>query len=163
MKSRNRERARIIPLAIMMTMAVGAAAPIGSTMAQDMAQAPVPPPLAKEIPMESTLYQAERIAARVPMPQLRETLADRGIPLRDDGMVYVDIAGPPEEEPLPLSLMAPFGVEFDEYWRGRVVAWVPVHQLSNLARVLPAGYFMEMMPRPQADDVAGCTHGHGQR
>ena len=117
----------------------------------------VPPGRKIDLPMQTILFDAEQLAAEttVPSVQLQRELEHRGITMSDIGRVHVEIVGPPGGEPLPASVINQFGGEVTNTWLNRVEAWIPIGQLSNLARVLPPGYFLERASIPLLDQVAG--------
>jgi hypothetical protein len=75
--------------------------------------------------------------------------------MRADGKVNVEIVGPPGSPALTTAALTPFGGEVDNTWRHRVEAWIPVEQLSAVARTLPPGYIMERVAPLHYDDVNG--------
>jgi hypothetical protein len=75
--------------------------------------------------------------------------------MRKDGKVHVEIVGPQGERALSASALAPFGGEIDRSWRHRVDAWVPLQRLSDVARVLPSGYYLERAKQPDLDLTVG--------
>jgi hypothetical protein len=121
-------------------------------------QIPQAPPGRKiDLPMQTILFDAERLAAEttVQFVQLQQELEDRGITMDDHGRVHVEIVGPPDSRALSASVIKPFGGEVTNTWLHRAEAWIPIGELSNLAQVLPPGYFMERANIPQLDQVAG--------
>jgi hypothetical protein len=118
---------------------------------------PPPPRMPKDLPMQSTLYDAEQLAAteRLTLNQLKEQLGYRDITLSAEGLVHVEIVGPEGEEALSSSVITRLGGQVDTQWRHRLDAWVPIEELANLARALPSGYFLEEANVPDLTDVAG--------
>lgn len=123
--------------------------------AQDLSQAPTarkPPP---ELRMQTILWDAEDLANDL-LPQgrdndLKQELTRRGMVLRDDNKIQVEIIGQEGGAPVGPQMLEPFGGEISNVWRHRVDAWVPVVRLSTLARALPTGYFMERADVPMLD------------
>jgi hypothetical protein len=138
---------------------------VSMASAQQMAQAPpdgeqipqAPPGLKIDLPMQTILFDAEQLAAQTTMPlvQLRQEMEDRGITLDGNGRVHVEIVGPPGSRALSAEVIEKTGGEVTNTWLNRVEAWIPIGQLSGLARVLPPGYFLERASTPLLDQVAG--------
>ncbi|MHC4675837.1 MAG: S8/S53 family peptidase [Planctomycetota bacterium] len=113
------------------------------------------PRMAKDLRMQSALFDAEMDARLLPVAEARGVLGRRGIQMRKDGKVHVEIVGPQGGSALPASALLPFGGEVEGSWRHRVDAWIPLQRLSKAARALPAGYFLERAKRPEPDEVIG--------
>jgi hypothetical protein len=111
----------------------------------------------KGLPMQSILFDAEQMAVEVPVPftQLKRRLENRGITMDHKGRVHVEIIGPPGSKALSADVIAKFGGEVSNTWRHRVEAWIPIGQLSNVARALPPGYFMQRAEPPGYEQVPG--------
>jgi len=107
--------------------------------------------------MQTILFDAEQLAAEttVPFVQLQQELGNQGITMDDIGRVHVEIVGPPGSKALSARVINQFGGEVTNTWLHRAEAWIPIGQLSNLAQVLPPGYFMERANIPQLDQVTG--------
>lgn len=123
--------------------------------------------------MQSGLYKAEQLARkRFPLlaleisdskageffpdvsAEVRQELERRQINLRNDLRVHVEIVGQPGGDPVSPALLRAVGAERHVTWRHRVDAWVPIHQLTKLARMLPEDYFMEWA-HPDTHDHQG--------
>ncbi len=132
---------------------------------QDLQRVPPRHP-AKSLPMQSILYDAgthaEQIfqAARAtnqapPIAELKKNMAGRGLRMRDDAKIQVEIVGPAGAGPIDPKVVAPLGGEITNTWQNRADLWVPAEALTGLARALPAGYFMERADPGYPDDVGG--------
>lgn len=120
-------------------------------------QAPHPPAprMPKSLRMQSTLFEAEIDARSLAVAEARGLLGRRGIRMRKDGKVHVEIVGSPGGTGLAASALAPFGGEVEGSWRHRVDAWIPLQRLSQVARALPSGYFLQRAKRPEPDETVG--------
>lgn len=109
----------------------------------------------KDLPMQSILYDAEQVASRqvLSLTQLQQVMDNRGIALDDQGLVHVEIVGPEGGAALPAKAVEPFGGRVTNTWGRRTEAWIPVDQLSDFARTLPAGYFMMRAQRGTPDQA----------
>ena len=156
-------------------------------VAGDLLGAPPPRAMPEDVPMHSVLYDA---AAQIPMeesaapgPDAVAAFADRGITLRDDGKVFVEIIGPDEEDALAQldvprleSMGAEVGVDAEsarlmeeaaeesgammiemplKAAGNRVEAWLPSNRLVEIARSLPDGYFVKEVQPLNFDAVTG--------
>jgi hypothetical protein len=162
MKTSKRPSSVALRLAL---LCVALALLVSMASAQQMAHAPpdgeqipqAPPQRKIGLPMQTILFDAEQLAAQTTMfpVQLQQELADRGITVDDNGRVHVEIVGPPGSRALSAEVCDQFGGEVTNTWMNRVEAWIPIGHLSNLAQVLPPGYFLERANIPQLDEVAG--------
>ncbi|MBI4580495.1 MAG: hypothetical protein HY718_12380, partial [Planctomycetes bacterium] len=145
-------------------LAVCVAAFVRTAWAQNLQGKPGRHP-AKNLPLQSILYDAEAHATGVlraaraanqaaPVAQLKRDLTARGLKLRDDAKVQVEIVGPEGAAALDPKVIAPLGGEVSSAWRNRVDGWVPVEALTAAARALPAGYRMERAD-PGGEDAVG--------
>ncbi len=129
-------------IAIMASVAI-----LATAGAQDLKDSPRSPiKLAPDIRMQTILYEAEQLAAGRAADEfqtLQRELRDREITLSDDGKVHTEIIGPEGAAPLAAELIERVGGDITNTWRNRREAWVPIQRLTTLARLLPAGYFME--------------------
>ncbi len=131
--------------------------------ASSLAQLLGEPPPRTELPadvetrLRIVLYEAELAAARegVTMAQLQQDLGRRGLEVRDDGKVHVEIVGPQGAKAIKAAQIAPFGGEVTNTWRHRIDAYLPIKQLSAVARTLPAGYWIERADPGGLDAVGG--------
>ena len=116
--------------------------------------------------MQSVLYDVEQAAAqRAPGPiaAFQQELAGRHLRLRDDNKIHVEIVGPEGAPALNLQAIARFGGELDDHglvpgdgrFASRTDAWIPVNQLTALARALPEGYVLERAAAFTPDPVGG--------
>ncbi len=121
-------------------------------------QLPKPPPSAmpEDLPMPTTLYDAQRFAARSPLAvaDLIEAMRQRGVTMRDDRRVEVEIVGRRGSAAVGADTLARFGGEVVGTWRHRSHVWIPVDKLDAVARSLPKGYTIEQ-PHFRLDDVDG--------
>ncbi len=128
----------------------------GLAVAQDLppGRGPSAP---KDLPLASTLYQAQQLAAArtLSADQLSTELSNRGLRVLDDGLVHVTVMGPEGGTAVPVSLITAVGGRDDVAWRHVRDAWVPVSRLEELARRLPAGYFLADVEEPQLCEVVG--------
>ena len=122
---------------------------------------PMPPPpdpvMPKSLPMQSILYDAEVLATSRSWGkgELQGQLALREIRLSEDGLVHVTIVGPEDQPAIPVSTVAAVGGRDDVAWRHQRDAWVPVLRLTELARSLPPGHFLQRAQAPDPVDVSG--------
>jgi len=116
--------------------------------------------------MQSILYEAEEHARPViqaaraqnralPILDLKQNMRTRGLRLRDDAKVQVEIIGPVGAGPIDPKVVAPFGGEITNTWQNRADLWVPVEALTGIARALPAGYVIERADPGGGDAVGG--------
>jgi len=132
----------------------------GISAQQNGEQMPLPPPESKmpqDLPMQSILFGAEQLVAdtKIPVAQLKNELENRGITMDEDGRVHVEIIGPPGGKSVSERVITQLDGKVTNTWRHRTEAWIPIGQLSNLARSLPPGYFMEQANTGHLDDVTG--------
>ena len=123
-----------------------------------------PPPQEPRLPMDTQLWRAEAKyieMARHDFEQVRDDFSRRGMRLRDDGRVHVEVVGPSGEDAIPASLVESVGGEVNLIWRHRADLWVPADRLSDLARQLPEGYFLER-PHPNDTDHQGTITTNSQ-
>ncbi len=112
------------------------------------------PPM--DLPLQYNLWQAERLVAarNLSGDELRTELEKRGSTVRD-GLIHVEIVGPKGRDALDHAFVESFGGIGDTRWRHRLDAWVPVGRLSEIARAVPDGYFVERASPGCPDDVFG--------
>jgi hypothetical protein len=118
---------------------------------------PFPPLMPRGIPMQSVLFEAERLASqhRGTTASLIEALSYLDVRMREDHRVYVEIVGPTGSQGTPNEILSAASAELQSRWRHRLSAWVLIEGLTELARRLPTGHFMMPVRRPVLDDVAG--------
>jgi len=136
----------LLPIAVAALLALAARGDLPAQSAPDPfaldLTIPAPAPSVREpLPLEFRLERAADSArAGVPLPEVRARLGGERMRLRDDGLVHVEVHGPTAESPaLPDEVFRRFGGERVRAWRNVADGWVPVAELSNLARALPAG------------------------
>lgn len=124
--------------------------------AQQVLGAPRPDAPAN-LSLEAALYEANMLASTgaLSTQALQETLTRQGMTVTADGRVHVEIVGPVGGPAVAEQQITRFEGTLDNVWRHRADAWVPALQLINLARSLPAGYFMLRAAVPSLDAVAG--------
>lgn len=129
----------------------------GASQGQQLPNPPAVNEAQRSLPLQSILLDAERRAAKesVDAKTLRETLAKSWITLREDGKVHVEIIGPADREAIAAEVLAGHGGEVSNTWRNRTEAWVPISQLSAVAKALPGGYYLERAAVPGLDAVGG--------
>jgi len=134
---------------------VGASVPAAAS--GQLLPAPPEPSMSKTLPMQSILYDAERLslAEGISPEQLADELGNRSIRLRDDGKVHVEVIGPPGAAAVANDVLEPFGGEIETVWRHRADGWIPVGKLSAVAGALPTGYFLARADVPGFDEVEG--------
>jgi subtilisin family serine protease len=110
----------------------------------------------RDLPLQYNLWEAERLAAERHLEgdELRVELERRGNTVRG-GLIHVEIVGPEGSEALSHAFVEGFGGVGDTRWRHRLDAWVPVARLSEIARAIPDGYFVERATAGCPDDVVG--------
>jgi hypothetical protein len=96
-----------------------------------------------------------RDIAPVQFATVQDELDRRGISLRNDGRVNVEIIGQQGQPAVNAQLIEAVGGHFNGEWQHRRDVWIPIHQLTNLALTLPEGYFMQRVGPLNFD-------GHGQ-
>lgn len=147
-------------LAITLSVASAASGPPGNLPADPPRNGPP-----DDVPMQSILWQAEQLADRASRGEegltpvgLRDELAARSIKVVSDNLIHVEIVGPEGADAATdlVSLPEQFGGELSGTWRHRADALVPINRLSQLARKLPSGYFMERA-HPVSEDHEGTT------
>lgn len=151
---------RVIPI-VLAALALGSVA----AEAQDLAARPRRHS-AKGLRMHSALYDAQEYArplvqaARaqnqaLPIQALKTNLRARGLNLRDDAKVQVEIVGPAGAAAVDPKVLARFGGEVSNSWQNRADTWIPVEAVTDLAQALPAGYVMERADPGGLDAVGG--------
>jgi hypothetical protein len=131
-------------------------------------------------PIEYRLWEGEQLAAtfdamsRVLIASggstnaLTVALERRGIELRADRRVHCEIYGANQgvatdeeiaaaqaELDAVRAAVAAVGGEIPVTWMKRFDAWIPVRRLTELATLLPTGYFLARSNPPGLDDVTG--------
>ncbi len=126
---------------------------LGATSARGQ----LPPPMPDDLPMQSILYDAAWLSRSWDLSgeELADALLRRGIALRSDGKVHVEIVGPEGWPAIDRDLLAKFGADVDNIWRHRTDVWIPIGQLQVVAEALPAGYFLRRAAVPGFDEVIG--------
>lgn len=128
--------------------------------AQDIKGPPPKPAMPRELPMQSILFDAEKLAEAQPnltaaIPQLKASLELQSIKLDDAGKVLCEIVGPEGASAIAPDVIAPFGGEITGTWKRRAEALIPITALSDVARALPAGYVLERADVPGNDATGG--------
>ena len=137
-------------LVLLALLAGGVAAP-----AQQVRPDADPPRPPTDLRMQSTLWEAERLAQAMPAAAFQQEMKSRYITVNDRGLVHVEIVGPQGGKPITPAQLAPFGGTVEGTWKHRIDAWVPAHQLTPVARMIPDGYFMYRAAVNTYDAVAG--------
>jgi len=103
-----------------------------SAMAQQLTGRPPSGKLPREVRMQTILHEAEQLARQAALPAagLTRELANRGISIREDGRVHVEIVGPRGAKALSADDLKGFGGEVQSTWLHRTDAYVPVVQLT---------------------------------
>jgi subtilisin family serine protease len=111
----------------------------------------------EDLPLDFNLWKHERFAAerRLTGDDLKRELRKRGTTVEGDDLVHVEIVGPVGREALGREFVESFGGIADTSWRHRLDAWIPIDRLSDLARAVPEGYFVERASPGCPDDVMG--------
>jgi hypothetical protein len=167
-------------LAGVLTCALAAGAP-----AQQLEGAP-PRIVPSDVPVHSVLYESVEAVPpglrTAPAAEHIQAFAGRGMQLRGDGKVLVEIIGPEGSDAqfemralgLP-SRGVELGLKAAEIaalpatqsgqvtsieapltaYENRVEAWLPSASLTGIARSLPSGYFIQEVIPPEVDDVTG--------
>jgi hypothetical protein len=157
---------------------------IGAPVVSSAQQLPPPPPRSSPpgFSASSTLYDlsVERPAApSAPLSQQEiDDLAKRGITVRQDGKVLVEIIGPAGDDirtRVDFAALGAVGVETGvtaqpsvveeagvevihiplSVYENRAEAWLPVNRLDQVVRRLPKGYFVKEVGPVNFDAVAG--------
>jgi len=165
MKTSNRSQWRMVlglALVGILLLPIASASGIAGQSAGDQIPGPPPEhPMPLDLPMQSNLFDAEQLAIRTEMPvvQLASVLQDQGFITDDQGSVLVEVVGPIGGKHLPESVIERFGGETLNTWGRLLSAWVPVSRLTDLARALPPGYYLEKAKVPHPDQ--GPVDGEG--
>lgn len=154
-RKRRAPRATVSPVLVMVFLMMM----ITPALGQQLPPLPPPPPprMPKDLPMQSTLYDAEQLArtGRFSLNELQGELDLRGITLSDEGMVHIEIVGPSGSKGVSNAFVESFGGGVENRWRHRADAWIPVHELTNMARALSQGYYVENANLLVPTDVPG--------
>ena len=136
-----------------------------------------------DLPIHSVLYEACEAVPKVdrmaPTKEQIDRFASRGMTLRDDGRVFVQIVGPEGKEALKAldrAAMEKLGVELGvdatevlasqppgaktiriplTAYRNHVEALLPIDRLTEVAESLPKGHVIEAILPPDYDQVVG--------
>src|SRR5262245_51596670 len=127
-----------------------------STASGQLLLPPPAPEIPADLPIAAILYDAQQLASQrsLSINELRVALQQRGVQLRDDGKVHVEVVGPKGAIAVRADFLAPFGGEISSTWRRRADTWIPIDRLAAVARALPAGYSLEW-PHLSLDAVIG--------
>ena len=145
--------------------------------AQDQLLKPPPRTVPDNLPVRSVLYELRDLLPvaekSVPKRQQIQRFAARGITLRDDGKVLVEIIGPEGvdiRQDLDLSALEVLGAEIGvkavavdakqvhvplTSFGNRAEAWLPLQRLVEIAALLPDGYFIKEITPLNTEQVAG--------
>lgn len=140
----------LLPAALMILIQSGSA-----VYAQDLP--PAAPTAAPSVHtrMYTGFLNAQKLAETLDTERFIAEMRFRGITVREDRKVYVEIFGPEGGTAVTQSQLDPFGGEIFNTWRHQCTAFIPVDELDDFERTLREGYFMMPVLEPNPDEVAG--------
>jgi hypothetical protein len=96
---------------------------------------------AKGLPMESRLYDLDEVV-RLQAVDPVQAVEARGFQASADGMIKIEIINRFGSFPLDADVIMQFGGRVTSEWRNQVCVWLPPHRLTELAKSLPAGFWV---------------------
>lgn len=109
--------------------------------------APYAPPIDPELetlPISSRLFHFDKRVATEGLTgnELEAAAKSAGLQVLESRLVNVEIFRRDLEVPVSEDLIRAVGGRIDAVWRGLTAAWIPPDRATELARSLPAGYYL---------------------
>lgn len=134
-----------------------------ATSAQQAPRVPVTRHPAKDLPIQSRLYDLD-VAVSADPANAGRIASQRGFSVRPDGLVKIEIIGTKGGNPVDPAIIGRFGGEVRSTWRHLTSAWIPPQQLIELAQALPSGFYLSKPRQPHpASEGPGVTGSKAYR